>query len=61
MPVPREEPMSRVGGVTDRATFFRSDRESVREMKRTLAIVGCSLDSFESILDFGCGFGRMLL
>ena len=61
MPNPGEELISRVAGGTDRAGFFWSGRESVRELERTLAIVGCSLDSFESILDFGCGCGRMLL
>jgi SAM-dependent methyltransferase len=32
-----------------------------RELERTLAAAGRALGSFESILDFGCGCGRMLL
>jgi SAM-dependent methyltransferase len=61
MPVPGDGLMARVAGGADRASFFWSGRESVRELERTLAIVGRSLDSFGSILDFGCGCGRMLL
>jgi SAM-dependent methyltransferase len=61
MPVPSEKLIERVAGVTDRAAFFWLGRESVRELERTLGIVGRTLDSFESILDFGCGCGRMLL
>jgi hypothetical protein len=55
MPDPREELISRVAGGTDRTSFSWSGRESVRELERTLAIIDRSLDSFESILDFGCG------
>jgi SAM-dependent methyltransferase len=61
MPDPGDDLISRVARGTDRASFYWSGRESVRELERTLAIVGQSLDSFESILDFGCGCGRMLL
>jgi SAM-dependent methyltransferase len=61
MPFPGDKLAARVAGGTDRAWFFWSGRESVRELERTLGIVGRSLDSFESILDFGCGCGRMLL
>jgi SAM-dependent methyltransferase len=60
-PDPGEELIRRVAGGTDRPSFFWSGRESVRELDRTLAVAGRSLDSFESILDFGCGCGRMLL
>jgi SAM-dependent methyltransferase len=61
MPVPDEKLIERVAGVTDRDSFLWLGRESVRELERTLAIVGRSPRSFESILDFGCGCGRMLL
>jgi hypothetical protein len=44
MPDPGEELISRVAGGTDRAWFFWSGRESVRELERTLAIAGRSLD-----------------
>lgn len=61
MPVPSDKLIARVAGGTDHASFFWSGRESVRELERTLGIVGRSLDSFSSVLDFGCGCGRMLL
>lgn len=60
-PDPGEELILRVAGGPDRAAFFWSGRESVRELERTLAIADRPLESFESILDFGCGCGRMLL
>jgi SAM-dependent methyltransferase len=61
MPDPGEQLISRALGGADRAWFYWSGRESVRELERTLGIAGRRLDSFESILDFGCGCGRMLL
>jgi SAM-dependent methyltransferase len=61
LPDPGLDLISRVAVGPDRDAFFRSGRQSVRELERTLAIAGRSLDSFESILDFGCGCGRMLL
>jgi SAM-dependent methyltransferase len=61
MPDPGDELIARVAGGTDRASFYASGRQSVHELERTLATVERSLDSFDSILDFGCGCGRMLL
>jgi SAM-dependent methyltransferase len=61
MPYPGDLLVERVTGSTDRNWFFESGRASVDELQRTLAIAGRTLDSFESILDFGCGCGRMLL
>jgi SAM-dependent methyltransferase len=61
MPDPGDDLIARVVGGPDHTWFFWTGRESVRELERTLAIAGRSLDSFESILDFGCGCGRMLL
>jgi acetyltransferase-like isoleucine patch superfamily enzyme/SAM-dependent methyltransferase len=61
MPDPGDDLIARVVGAPDRMWFYWTGRESVREVQRTLAIVGRSLNSFESILDFGCGCGRMLL
>lgn len=60
-PDPGEALISRVAGRRDTEWFFWSGRESVRELERTLAVAGRAFDSFESILDFGCGCGRMLL
>jgi SAM-dependent methyltransferase len=61
MPDPGSELISRVLGGADRAWFYWAGRESVRELEQTLGVAGRTLDSFESILDFGCGCGRMLL
>ena len=61
MPYPGDLLVERVTGSVDRNWFFDSGRASVAELERTLAIAGRTLDSFESILDFGCGCGRMLL
>jgi len=61
MPDPGDELISRVVGGADRAWFYWTGRQSVRELERTLRVAGRTLDSFESILDFGCGCGRMLL
>ena len=61
MPNPGDDLIARVVGGPDHTWFYWTGRESVREIERTLAIADRSLDSFQSILDFGCGCGRMLL
>ncbi len=61
LPDPGDLLVERVAGMADRGWFYHSGRESVRELDRILATVDRSLDSFQSILDFGCGCGRMLL
>jgi SAM-dependent methyltransferase len=61
MPDPGDDLVSRVAGTPDRAFFYWSGRESVVELQRTLSVVGRTVDSFDSILDFGCGCGRTLL
>ena len=61
MPDPGDDLIERVVGGPDHTWFYWTGRESVREIERTLAIADRSLDSFQSILDFGCGCGRMLL
>jgi SAM-dependent methyltransferase len=61
MPAPPDHLIARVGGAIDRTTFFWTGRDSVLELERTLATLNRSLASFESVLDFGCGCGRMLL
>jgi SAM-dependent methyltransferase len=61
MPDPGDVLIARVTGGTDRESFFASGQRGVAELERTLAVAGRTLDSFEAILDFGCGCGRMLL
>ena len=53
--------ISRAVGGADRTWFCWTGRESVREFERTLGLAGRAMESFHSILDFGCGCGRMLL
>ncbi|HEV3321667.1 MAG TPA: class I SAM-dependent methyltransferase [Solirubrobacteraceae bacterium] len=61
MPNPGDDLIARVVGGPDHTWFYWSGQESVCEIERTLAIADRSFDSFTSILDFGCGCGRMLL
>lgn len=60
-PAPPERLILRVAGGGDLAAFHRSGHQSVTELRRTLAVVGRSLESFTTALDFGCGCGRMLI
>jgi SAM-dependent methyltransferase len=61
MPEPGGDLISRAVGGADRTWFCWTGRESVRELERTVGIAGRAMESFDSILDFGCGCGRMLL
>ena len=61
LPDPGDVLIARVTGSTDRTWFYESGQQSVRELERTLALIERPLDSFSSILDFGCGCGRMLM
>lgn len=67
LPYPGEELVYRVTGTTDvspavrREWFFESGRRSVGAIRAALAVVSRELGSFERVLDFGCGPGRILL
>jgi len=61
MPWPGEELVSRVTGATDRDRFHESGLESVRDIEAALALVRRPLASFSTMLDFGCGCGRIML
>ncbi len=61
LPHPGARLIGRVAGGDDVAAFHRSGRDSVAELRRTLAIVGARLESFDTALDFGCGCGRMMI
>ncbi|MGH9151879.1 MAG: methyltransferase domain-containing protein, partial [Acidimicrobiales bacterium] len=58
---PGDELVSRVASGEDRAAFFESGRQSVRDMRAVLGLVGRDLGSYRSVLDFGCGCGRILV
>jgi len=61
-PLPPDELQYRVSGVRDgEATFRESGRISAVEIEAALASWERSLDSFDRILDFGCGCGRIVM
>ncbi|MGH9178732.1 MAG: class I SAM-dependent methyltransferase [Acidimicrobiales bacterium] len=60
-PWPGDELVSRVTGLTDRDIFFDSGQQSVQDLDRALAVIGRSLESYSTILEFGCGCGRIML
>jgi len=43
----------------DRSGFDASGRQSAQELNTFVASIGRTLDSFSSVLDFGCGCGRV--
>jgi len=61
LPWPGEELVSRVTGAVDRENFYTSGQQSVRDIEAMLALVGRSLESFDTMLDFGSGCGRIML
>ena len=61
LPWPGDELVSRVAAGVDRAAFYESGRQSVRDLQAVLATVERSLDSYRDIFDFGCGCGRIML
>ncbi len=61
MPWPGDELVLRVAGGADRDAFYQSGRQSVTDIERVLALVGRQLASYDTVLDFGCGCGRIML
>ncbi len=61
LPWPGDELAFRVAGGTDREHFYRSGQQSVEDINVMLALVGRSMGSYTSMLDFGCGCGRIML
>jgi len=51
----------RVHGDLDRNSFLETGRQCKQDITNALARVGKNLDSFQHILDFGCGCGRTLI
>jgi SAM-dependent methyltransferase len=60
LPVPPPELMFRVAGNVDAAWFIESGRLAEEAIRAALGRAGAPLGSFEAILDFGCGCGRVL-
>lgn len=53
--------MFRVIGKPDREWFYSSGPKSVADIQNALGRIGRSLECYKTILDFGCGCGRILL
>ena len=60
LPVPPPHLIMRVAGTPDAAWFLESGRLAARSIRETLREAGTPIDSMESILDFGCGCGRVV-
>jgi SAM-dependent methyltransferase len=67
LPLPPDELMDRVvSGFTNeraeehRALFLQTGQRSMVDLERALATVGDTLENHQSILEFGCGCGRIM-
>ncbi|MBV9402900.1 MAG: class I SAM-dependent methyltransferase [Candidatus Eremiobacteraeota bacterium] len=58
---PGDDLVSRVTGNTNHDWFYETGRRSIEEIEAVLGIAQRNLGTFTSILDFGCGCGRILL
>lgn len=61
LPWPGDELVLRVAGGDDRESFYRSGKQSVVDIEHVLSLIGRDMASYENILDFGCGCGRIML
>ena len=61
LPWPGEELVSRVTGAVNRENFYISGQQSVGDIETVLAVVRRTLESFDTMLDFGSGCGRIML
>jgi SAM-dependent methyltransferase len=59
IPVPPARLRVLVAGVPDRNWFLRSGQAQTNHLRDLLAEVGSPIDEMRTILDFGCGCGRM--
>ena len=60
LPVPPAHLIVRVAGTADAAWFLESGRLAAVSIRDVLERVGTSIEAMESILDFGCGCGRVI-
>ncbi|MCX6606515.1 MAG: class I SAM-dependent methyltransferase [Acidobacteria bacterium] len=58
--LPPADLRARVAGTDDGEWFHKSGLTSVDDITKALKAVGADLDSFQSVLDFGCGCGRII-
>ena len=59
-PLPPESLRQRVHGAADVESFLEVGRQCAQDMEAALKHIGMSFSAFETILDFGCGCGRVL-
>ena len=59
-PLPPESLRHRVHGAADAESFLAVGRQCAQDIVAGLKRIGRASDSFESVLDFGCGCGRVL-
>lgn len=60
-PIPAEELRWRVTGNRGPESLFReTGRASLNDLETALRLTGRTIDSFDSVLDFGCGCGRVI-
>jgi len=60
LPVPPKTLRTLVGPDPGIEGFLATGQRSVNDLKRALESVNRTLESFESVLDFGCGCGRQI-
>ena len=58
---PGDEMARRFAGTADREQFYASGKQAAQDIDAALGVKGRDLASFTSILDFGCGCGRILM
>jgi ubiquinone/menaquinone biosynthesis C-methylase UbiE len=61
LPLPPAALRFRVHGDLDLYSFMETGRQCSADIRSALARIGKDLDSYEDILDFGCGCGRILM
>jgi SAM-dependent methyltransferase len=60
LPVPPRHLITRVAGTPDVGWFLESGRLAAESIRRALERAGRTVEQLESILDFGCGCGRVI-
>jgi SAM-dependent methyltransferase len=60
LPVPPAHLIVRVAGTADAAWFLESGRLAAESIRDVLDRAGASIEAMDSILDFGCGCGRVI-
>src|SRR5207237_1980566 len=60
VPLPPESLRHRVHGAADAESFLRVGQQCAEDIVAGLKRIGRSPDAFASVLDFGCGCGRVL-